>query len=100
MQNEITIWRDFIDFWMRQDVPTHIIRYEDLVERPGDVIPDLMKFVFGVGSITGTQIETNIKLAVAEGAKNTYKPRVGKVNANLDKYSPEMLAHVVKNAEY
>jgi hypothetical protein len=39
---------------MRQDVPTHIIRYEDLVERPGDVIPDLMKFVFGVGSIKGT----------------------------------------------
>jgi hypothetical protein len=59
-----------------------------------------MKFVFGVGSIKGTQVESNINIAVSEGAKNTYKPRVGKVNANFDKYSAEMLSEIVKIAEY
>lgn len=48
LATEITVWRDFHNYWMKQDIPLHIVRYEDLVERPGLVLPDLIKFVFGV----------------------------------------------------
>jgi hypothetical protein len=73
--------------WMKQDIPIHIVRYEDLVARPGEVMPELMKFILGVSTIEGTQVESYINIAVAEGAQKTYKPRVGRANANTDKYS-------------
>lgn len=96
VQNEITVWRDFHNYWMKQDVPLHIIRYEDLLNRPGEVIPDLMKFVFNVPQIDGTLLQSYIDIAVAEGAQKTYKPRVGKANANTDKYNQEMLDGIAK----
>lgn len=96
LKNEISVWRDFHNFWMKQDLPVHIIRYEDLVARPGEIMPDFMRFVFGTKDIEGTLLESYINIAVAEGAKKTYKPRVGKANANMDKYSQELLDNVAK----
>jgi len=32
------------------------VRYEDLIERPGEAMTELMKFVFGVSSIQGTLV--------------------------------------------
>lgn len=96
VKNEITVWRDFHNYWMKQDIPLHIVRYEDLVERPGEVLPDLMKFVFNVPKIEGTLLQSYIDIAVAEGAQKTYKPRVGRANANLDKYNQEMLDGIVQ----
>jgi len=99
IRNEITVWRDFHVYWLKQEnIPTHIVRYEDLVARPGEVMPELMKFVFNVKSIEGSLVESFINIAVAEGAQKTYKPRVGKANANLDKYSQEMFDFIAKEA--
>ncbi len=56
IKTEITVWRDFHNFWMKQDIPLHIIRYEDIVARPEVVIPELMKFVFNTKSIDGTLV--------------------------------------------
>lgn len=39
---------------MKMDIPIHIVRYEDLVARPGEVMTELVKFVFGVADIKGT----------------------------------------------
>jgi len=50
------------------EIPIHIVRYEDLVARPGEVMPDLIKFVFGVADIKGTLVQNYIDIAVAEGA--------------------------------
>ena len=80
---------------MKQHTPCHIIRYEDIVERPAIVIPELMKFIFNTKKITGTLLESHINIALAEGAQKTYKPRVGRANANLDKYTQEMFDKVV-----
>lgn len=68
VQNEITVWRDFHNAWMKMEIPIHIVRYEDLVARPGEVMPDLIKFVFGVADIKGTLVQSYIDIAVAEGA--------------------------------
>jgi hypothetical protein len=72
---------------MKQDIPLHIIRYEDIVARPEIVIPELMKFIFNTKSIDNTVVQSFIDIAVSEGAQGGYKPRVGKANANTDKYS-------------
>jgi len=80
---EITIWKEFHKFWMETKIPTHIIRYEDICERPIEALSDLMKFILKVPSIEGTRIESYIKLASNEGRPEVYKPRSGKVGANM-----------------
>ena len=68
VENEITVWRDFHNAWMKQDIPIHIVRYEDLVARPNEVMPELVKFVMGVDDISGTIIESYVNIACAQGA--------------------------------
>lgn len=87
---EMSVWRDFQNSWMKQNVPCHIIRYEDLVERPAVVIPELFKFIFNTNKISDTLLESYINFALNEGAQKTYKPRVGRANANIDKYTQAM----------
>lgn len=91
IQQEITVWKDFHDFWLKARVPVHIVRYEDIIEKPEQTLTDLMKFVLNVQTLDGTRMEQYIKLAVKEKAPEVYKPRKGKVNGNLEKYKPIQL---------
>ena len=50
-----------------------------------------MCFILNVKTIEGTQIRKFIEIATKEKAPEIYKPRKGKVNGNLDKYSEENL---------
>jgi hypothetical protein len=54
---EITVWRDFTKFWMESQIPVHIIRYEDILERPTEALGDIMKFILCVPTIEGTRME-------------------------------------------
>lgn len=83
----MTVWKDFHDFWLNVKVPVHIIRFEDILSRPRPCLSSLMKFIFGVADIEGTLLERYIEIATSEKAPEIYKPRVGKVNANFDKYN-------------
>lgn len=31
IQQEITVWKDFHDFWLKAKIPVHVVRYEDIV---------------------------------------------------------------------
>lgn len=31
IQQEITVWRDFHEFWLKAKIPVHLIRYEDIL---------------------------------------------------------------------
>ena len=58
-------------------------------------MPELMKFIFNVESIEGTTIQKFIDLHVTKNERpEVYKPRKGKVNGNLDKFSPELLRYM------
>lgn len=50
----------------------------------------LFQFVLHQNNIKDTNIEKLIDLTVAEEAPQIYKPRVGKRNANIDKYTAHM----------
>jgi hypothetical protein len=72
---------------MRAKIPVHVIRFEDILQRPALALGDLMKFVLNVNTIKGTQIEAYINLAIQEKAPEVYKPRKGVVNGNVAKFS-------------
>ena len=50
---------------MKAKIPVHIIRYEDIVQKPEPTMADLMKFILNVETLEGTKIEKYIKLACA-----------------------------------
>jgi hypothetical protein len=53
---EVTVWRDFHDYWINAEMPVHIIRYEDMVKRPRYAMTELMKFMYKLDDLEGTVI--------------------------------------------
>lgn len=68
VQQDITVWKDFHDFWLDAKIPVHIIRYEDIVKTPESTLKSLLQFILNVESIEGTKIEHFLKIAVSEAS--------------------------------
>ena len=65
IENLITEWIDFINFWIEAPIPILIVRYEDIAEEPITVLSQLFKFIFGKSEIEETLIDTKIKSVCA-----------------------------------
>jgi hypothetical protein len=74
---EITVWKDFHEYWMNSKIPVHFIRFEDLLTNPKPNLMNLMRFILNESNLDGTVIEKYIDLAVKEKAPEVYKPRQG-----------------------
>lgn len=94
---EMTVWRDFHEFWLHAKVPVHILRYEDLCKNQEKALPELFKFLFNTESLKGTLIEKLIEKHIGEKAVEIYKPRKGLVNGNKDKFTKQMLEFCREN---
>lgn len=63
VQQEITVWKDFHEFWLKAKIPVHIMRYEDICQRPEPTMRDLVKFILNVETLEGTKVDQYITLA-------------------------------------
>lgn len=75
IQQELSVWRDFHDWWLAAKIPRYIVRYEDLVERPEQTLKGLLAFLLNVPTIEGTMVHEYLKIAVNEASPQVYKPR-------------------------
>ena len=75
IQQDITVWKDFHDFWVNAKIPVHIIRYEDIVSSPEPTLKSLLEFILNTKDISGTKVHHFLKLAVSEQSPQIYKPR-------------------------
>ena len=75
IQQDITVWKDFHDFWVNAKIPVHIIRYEDIVSSPETTLKSLLEFILNTKDISGTKVHHYLKLAVSEQSPQIYKPR-------------------------
>lgn len=66
IQQDITVWKDFHDFWLNAKIPVHIIRYEDIVANPEPTLKSLLEFILNVKDISGTKVDNYLKIAVSE----------------------------------
>jgi hypothetical protein len=48
VMKEIRVWKTFHKFWLEQDIPLLLIRYEDIVRYPDKVMARVLKFVLEV----------------------------------------------------
>ena len=54
MEQEITVWKDFHDFWLKAKIPVHLVRYEDIIQRPVETMTELIKFIFNTEKVDET----------------------------------------------
>jgi hypothetical protein len=62
----ITEWKEFYKYWINAPIPIHVIRYEDLLYEPQEILKALCKFLLGIKSIENTKLEYIIKLVTSE----------------------------------
>ena len=59
-------WKAFYKFWVDSPVPIYLVRYEDLIEDPEEILKGLCKFLLGIKSLDYTKIEYAIKQVLLE----------------------------------
>jgi len=91
IKQELSVWRDFTDYYLNCPVPLHVVRYEDIIGRQEETLVELFQFMMRTDHLEGTRIRKYIELACSENMPQRYKPRKGKVNANLDYYKKAQL---------
>jgi len=91
---EIRVWKKFHQFWMGQDIPVLLIRYEDLVRKPDKVMARVLQFVLEVqrmGTFFTERIDRCIKEQEDIERMGSYKPRSGGIGKSISKYPPALL---------
>lgn len=91
-KKEILVWRDFHEYWLQQDIPLLVIRYEDLIRYTDKVIAKVIRFVLEINDMKF--FESRIDRCIREEQiekLGSYKPRSGGIGKSLSKYPPELL---------
>lgn len=64
VSQDITVWKDFHQFWVNAKIPVHIVRYEDVVANPKKPLKHLLEFILNTNDISGTKVEEYLNIAV------------------------------------
>lgn len=91
---EIQVWRDFHEFWLQQEIPLLVIRYEDLIRQPDKVIAHVVRFVLEVKNMGFFEERINRCIREEQIEKlGSYRPRSGGIGKSLSTgmYTPELL---------
>lgn len=51
VKKEICVWQAFHEFWLSQEIPLLLVRYEDLIRYPYEVMCRVIKFVLEVSHL-------------------------------------------------
>ena len=91
---EIQVWRDFHEFWLQQEIPLLVIRYEDLIRQPDKVIAHVVRFVLEVKNMGFFDERINRCIREEQIEKlGSYRPRSGGIGKSLltGMCTPELL---------
>ena len=89
---EAQVWTKFHQYWLSQDIPLLLIRYEDLYRQTDKVMERTLQFVLEVKRM-GTFFEERVDRCIREQQKieslGSYKPRSAGIGKSYKKYNPE-----------
>lgn len=72
IDNLIDEWKEFYKFWIESPIPVHIVRYEDLLYEPSEILTEICKFLLGIKSIANTKLDYAIKNVCEMKLENIY----------------------------
>lgn len=91
---EAQVWTKFHEFWLNQDIPILLIRYEDLYRQTDKVMERTLQFVLEVKRM-GTFFTERVDRCIREQQKieslGSYKPRSAGIGKSLKKYKAEVI---------
>jgi hypothetical protein len=94
-KKEILVWRDFHNYWLQQNIPLLVIRYEDLIRYTDKVMEKVIRFVLEINDMKF--FEDRIDRCIREEQiekLGSYKPRSGGIGKSLKQYPPELLQSI------
>ena len=98
-----TQWQKWVDINLRhsaKQIPTYIVRYEDLIMEPEKTISGVMCLLLNAPTIEGTVCEKLVERSCQGGYKKqvsyALKEESGKFNRHVSKYSDETIQEVIK----
>ena len=68
----INQWKDFYKYWINAPIPCYIVKYEELIDDPYNILKDLSRFVLGIKSIEETKLDISIKKTIKLDIDNKY----------------------------
>lgn len=68
----INQWKDFYKYWINAPIPCYIVKYEELIDDPYNILKDLSRFVLGIKSIEETKLDYSIKKTIKLDIDNKY----------------------------
>ena len=80
------------EYWLQQNIPLLVIRYEDLIRYTDKVIAKVIRFVLEINDMRF--FESRIDRCIREEQiekLGSYRPRSGGIGKSLSKYPPELL---------
>ena len=68
----INQWKEFYKYWINAPIPCYIVKYEELIDDPCNILKDLSRFMLGIKSIEETKLDYSIQKAVKIDVDNKY----------------------------
>lgn len=59
----INNWKVFYKYWLKAPIPVYIVKYEELIDDPENILKDLARFMLGIKYVDGTKLDYAIKKA-------------------------------------
>jgi len=72
IDNLIDEWKEFYKYWIESPIPVHIVRYEDLLYEPSEILTEICKFLLGIKSLVNTKLDYSIKNVCEMKVENIY----------------------------
>ena len=70
----INSWKTFYKYWINAPIPCYLIKFEELIEEPSNILKDLARFMLGIKTVEGTKLEYVIQKAINPDPDQKYYP--------------------------
>ena len=70
----INSWKTFYKYWINAPIPCYLIKFEELIEDPNNILKDLARFMLGIKTVEGTKLEYVIQKAINLDPDQKYYP--------------------------
>ena len=70
----INNWKTFYKYWINAPIPCYLIKFEELIEDPSNILKDLARFMLGIKTVEGTKLEYVIQKAINLDPDQKYYP--------------------------
>ena len=70
----INKWKEFYKYWINAPIPCYLIKYEELIDDPNNILQDLSRFMLGIKNVKNTKLDYSIQKTLKIDVDQKYYP--------------------------